>query len=385
MNFEFHTTTKIVFGTGSFSHLDDFLEGLGDRVFIVTGSSGRYSKELKEILFGKDFDCYFFPIAQEPTIEIVRKGVHFARKFQCNFVIGLGGGSVIDTAKAIAVLLTNEGDILDYLEVVGRGKKISRASLPCIAIPTTSGTGSEVTINSVIGVPEQKVKVSLRSQYLAPHLAIVDSELACSMTPEVTAFTGMDTLTQLIEPYTSKMFNPLIDPLCMEGIHRVARALLRAYHHGNDLTAREDMAFASLIGGLALANAKLGAVHGFAGPIGGIYYAPHGAICARLLPFVMEKNIYALSARGDDLGILDRYKVIDQILTHKEYAKALDGITWVKELIEGLNIPSLSKYGIREEDFPEIIEKASKASSMRGNPIELTKEEMGEILMEATY
>lgn len=209
-------------------------------------------------------------------------------------VIGLGGGSVLDAGKAIAALVTNLGNVFDYLEVIGKGQPLVNAPLPFIAIPTTAGTGTEVTRNAVLGSPAHGVKVSLRSPMMLPSLAIVDPELTYGLPPEITASSGLDALTQLIEPFVSVKANPMTDAICREGIRHAAKSLRTVYHNGADASAREGMSLASLFGGLALANAALGAVHGFAGPLGGMLNAPHGAICAKLLPLVMEVNIKVL-------------------------------------------------------------------------------------------
>ena len=190
--------------------------------------------------------------------------------------------------------------MLDYLEIVGRGKALANRSAPFIAIPTTAGTGAEVTRNAVLASPEHQIKVSLRSPHLLPRLAVIDPELTYDLPPALTASTGLDALTQLIEPYVCLRANPMTDGDCVEGIHRVARSLREAVFNGQNKSAREDMAMASLFGGLALANAGLGAVHGFAGPIGGVFPAPHGAICAALLPQVMAANLRALRQREPD-------------------------------------------------------------------------------------
>lgn len=194
--------------------------------------------------------------------------------------------------------MANGGDPLDYAEVIGHGRPLERRSLPLIAIPTTAGTGAEVTRNAVIGSPEHRVKVSLRSPLMLPEVAIVDPELTRDLPPALTASTGLDALTQLIEPLVSCRTNPLTDALCRSGIQRAARSLRRAVEHGEDLVAREDMSLASLFSGLALANAALGAVHGLTGPLGGMFEASHGALCASLLPAVMEANVRALRHRA---------------------------------------------------------------------------------------
>jgi alcohol dehydrogenase class IV len=301
----------------------------------------------------------------------------------CDLVIGIGGGSSIDTGKATAALLTNPGDPLDYLEVIGKGQPLQNPPLPYIAIPTTAGTGSEVTRNAVLGSPEQAFKVSLRSALMLPRLAIVDPELTYSLPPLPTATTGLDALTQLIEPYTSVKANPMTDPLCRDGMALVARSLRRAYLDGKDKAARRDMSLASLFGGLALANAGLGAAHGFAAPFGGMFPAPHGAICARLLPFVMETNILALRQRDPDSPVLKRYDEVARILTGYPNAKAMEGVSWVKDLCAAMNIPSLSTYGMTPRDIPEMVKKGKSASSMKANPLVLTDDELTNILENA--
>ena len=305
------------------------------------------------------------------------------RQTRSNLVIGIGGGSVMDTGKAIAAMLTNSGELEDYLEVVGRGKPLTLPPVPYIAIPTTAGTGAEVTRNAVLKVPEHGVKVSIRSPLMLPRLALVDPALTHSMPPSVTASTGLDALTQLMEVYVSNKANPLTDGICREGLKRAGRSLRKAYDDGGDQAAREDMALASLFSGLALANAKLGAVHGFAGPLGGMISAPHGVICARLLPYVMQANVQALQSRAVGLPALARHDEIARLLTGKVTARAVDGLAWVQELCETLKVPPLAEFGLKEQDFPTVVAKAKKSSSMKGNPIILTDGELMEILKEA--
>jgi alcohol dehydrogenase class IV len=290
---------------------------------------------------------------------------------------------VIDTGKAVAALLTNSGDPLDYLEVIGRGQPLTQASAPYIAIPTTAGTGAEVTHNAVLASPEHRVKVSLRSPLMLPDVALVDPELSCCLPPDVTAYTGLDALTQVIEPFVSGKANPITDALCREGITRAARSLRRAFENGEDHPAREDMALASLFGGLALANAALGAVHGFAGPFGGMFDAPHGAICAALLPHVMAINVQALQARQPDGEALRRYDEVARLLTGNSAATARDGVAWIATLCAALRVPALASYGLARADFDDLITKAAAASSMKGNPVALTPNEMRTILERA--
>lgn len=384
MRFEFATATRIIFGVGTLRQIGAVATEMGRQALVVTGQTARVPL-LSESLTAQKIGYSTFSVSGEPTIETIKEGTRLAQAEQCDFVIGLGGGSVLDAGKAIAALLTapRGGDLFDYLEVIGRGQPLTRPSAPYIAIPTTAGTGAEVTRNSVLASPEHRVKVSLRSPYMLPRLALVDPELTYSLPPEITASTGLDALTQLIEPYVSPRSNPITDALCCEGMRRVGRSLRRAYETGSDVEAREDMALASLSGGLALANAGLGAVHGFAGPIGGMFPAPHGAVCASLLPHVMRINLRAVRERQPASEVLQRYAVVAQLLTGDEAAPAEAGLAWIEELCQALHVPSLAAHGITAGDFPALIEKAAVASSMQANPIKLTPEEMQEILSRA--
>jgi alcohol dehydrogenase class IV len=380
MNFEFATATQIIFGPGTLKQVGPLAAEMGRKALVVTSSASR-AKPLLDDLSAHRIEVVTFTVTGEPTVEVVQQGTQQARAEKCDLVIGFGGGSALDTGKAIAILLTNPGDPLDYLEVIGLGKQLTQPAVPCIAIPTTAGAGAEVTRNAVLGSPEHRVKVSLRSPFMLPRLALVDPELTYSLPPAVTASTGLDALTQSLEPYVSNKANPLTDGIGREGMRRAARSLRRAYEQGDDVTAREDMALASLCGGLALANAKLGAVHGFASVLGGMFPAPHGVICAALLPHVMDINVQALRERQPDSEALRRYDEVAQILTGNPKATANDSVAWVQELGQALQIPGLASYGLTLDDFPTVIEKSLVASSTQGNPIKLTPEEMGEILM----
>lgn len=381
--FEFATAARILFGAGTLRQIGPIAGEMGHRALVITGRTTRRASPLLNELDTRRIDSLTFSVAGEPTTAIVREAVERAKKAGCDLVIGIGGGSVLDAGKAVAALLANGGDPEDYLEVIGKGRRLTRPSKPCIAIPTTAGTGSEVTRNAVLTSPEHRLKVSMRSSLMLPSLALVDPELAYDLPPETTANTGLDALAQLIEPLTSNRANPITDAFCREGIIRVARSLARAYEHGDDAAAREDMALASLFGGLALANAGLGIVHGIAGPIGGRFSAPHGAICARLLPYATEVNIVALEKRLPKSEALRRYIEIARALTGREDSKAGDGVAWLKELCKSLRVPSLGSYGISPRDFPELIEDVARASSTKGNPIQLTREEMEQVLARA--
>jgi alcohol dehydrogenase class IV len=257
---------------------------------------------------------------------------------------------------------------------------LSEPSAPFIAIPTTAGTGSEVTRNAVLASPEHRQKISLRGPSMLPSVAIVDPELTWSLPPAITASTGLDALTQLIEPYVCCRPNPMTDAFCVEGMRRAARSLRIAFEDGRQAAAREDMAVASLFGGLALANAGLGAVHGFAGAIGGMISAPHGAICAALLPHVMAANLRALRRREPRHDALRRYEEIGRLLTGRAAASADDGVEWMRQLVSEMRMPPLGSYGLAPADLAEVMEKASKAGSMKANPIVLTTDEQRQVL-----
>jgi len=379
------------------------------RAFVVTGRTVERVRSHLEQLKKQAIEYVTFNVPGEPTTTVAKAGVELARRAKSDLVVSIGGGSVLDTGKVIAAMLTNSGELEDYLEGVGAGKPLSQSCVPHIAIPTTAGTGAEVTCNAVLGVPEHQVKVSMRSPLMLPRLAVVDPVLTYSMPPSVTASTGLDALTQLMEAYVSNKANPLTDGICREGLKRAGRSLRRAYdgsrpswlgqaetgkagsQNGSNCGAREDMALASLFGGLALANAKLGAVHGFAGALGGMTSAPHGVICGRLLPYVMEANVQALQRRdssgrsaspehGAGSPALARYDEVAQILSGKAAARAAEGVAWVQSLCAEFEIPSLVEFGLKEKDFPTVVAKAQRSSSMKGNPIKLTDNELVGIL-----
>ena len=379
MRFEFATPTHIIFGPGTIRDVAPLAGGMGKRAFVVTGQSLERAELLLKELNKQNVEYATFSVTGEPTTTIAKTGVEKARRAKSDFVIGIGGGSALDTGKVIAAMLTNTGELEDYLEVVGHGNPLIQSPVPYIAIPTTAGTGAEVTRNAVLGVPEHQVKVSLRSPFLPPRVAVVDPVLTHSMPLSITASTGLDALTQLMEAYVSNKANPLTDGICREGLKRAGCSLRRAYENGNDSDAREDMAIASLFSGLALANAKLGAVHGFAGPLGGMISAPHGTICARLLPYVMEANVQALQNRAPGSPALARYDEIAQLLTGNT-AKTVDGVKWVQNICFALKVPPLSEFGLKEPDFSTVVAKSQKSSSMKGNPIALTDDELMAIL-----
>jgi alcohol dehydrogenase class IV len=380
MRFEFATATRILFGSGEAREVAPAAKELGGRALLVIGCPPGSGARLSEALKLEGIACTSLAIQAEPSVAWVRQGVDVARREHCDLVIAVGGGSAIDAGKAIAALLANVGELGDYLEIIGKGQPLRHPSVPFIAVPTTSGTGSEVTRNAVLASTEHRVKVSLRSPLMLARLAVVDPELTLELPPALTASTGLDALTQLIEPYVSIRANPFTDGFCLEGLRRVTGSLRQAYHCGRDIAAREHMSLASLLGGLALANAGLGVVHGIAAPLGGMFVAPHGAVCAALLPHGMAINIRAARARAPEGKTLRRYETVARLLTGKPDAVPEDGVEWVRHLCRELQIPPLSSYGIQEQDVPTLVEAASRASSTKANPITLTTNELREVI-----
>ncbi len=371
MRFEFATATRIIFGEGTAATLPELARTFGARPLVVTGASKARAASLVSALSAETFT-----VPGEPTVELIREGAQRILDAASDVVISMGGGSAIDAGKAIAAVATNGGEPLDFLEVVGRGRSLAAPPLPFIAVPTTAGTGSEVTRNAVLGSTEHGAKASLRSSLMLPRVALVDPELTYRLPPAATASTGLDAMTQLIEPYVSARANPLVDSICVEGLTRAAKALRRAYRDGADVEARRDMALASLFGGLALANSGLGVVHGFASPLGGSWRAPHGALCAALLPHGMAVNVAALRARAPQHPALERYTAIARLFTCRNAASAEEGIDWVRAVCAELNVLPLRAWGITQADLPGVVEKAAHASSMQANPLPLTSEEL---------
>lgn len=378
--FEFATAQRIVFGAGTVAELPALVAGLGRRVFFVGGADPRRQAGLLAALAAAVDVVEVFAVPGEPTVALVEEGARLARAGGSTVVVAVGGGSAIDAGKAIAALAANPGEALDYLEIVGCAQSLAVAPLPFVAVPTTAGTGAEVTRNAVLAVPGARLKVSLRSAAMLPRVALVDPQLALGLPAAVTAATGMDALTQLVEAYLSCRANPMTDALCRDGIGRVGRALPRAVAEPEDLAARSDLALGALYSGMALANAGLGAVHGFAAPLGGVFAAPHGAVCAALLAPVLRTNLAALRARAPGHPALARMGEIACWLTGDASAQADDAARFCTALSRSLAIPSLGAWGVRQSDVSAIVEKAAAASSMKGNPLPLTPAELAAAL-----
>jgi alcohol dehydrogenase class IV len=380
VSFEFATAGRIMVGPGRAQELPGVLAGLGSRVLAVTGADPARHNAL---LASLDRAAAVFPVAAEPTVELVRAAVAVARAQGADVIAAVGGGSVIDTGKAVAMLLGNGGDPLDYLEVVGSGQAITRPAVPCVAVPTTAGTGAEVTANAVLAVPSHRVKASLRSPLMIPRVALVDALLTVSCPPPVTAASGLDALTQCLEPFVSVQATPLTDGLAREGLRRAGTGLRAAYADGEDLAARADMAMCSLLGGISLANAKLGAVHGLAGVIGGTADVPHGLACAALLAPVIEANLRAARSSPSGADVLDRYTEAGGLLTRQSDASVEDGLSWIRETLTLLQVPGLAAFGLGPQQADDIAAKALVSSSMKGNPVPLSHADLKAIVLEA--
>jgi alcohol dehydrogenase class IV len=381
VRFEFASASRILFGPGTLCELGPLARSLGRRALVVTGRAPERAGAARERLAAASVEAVTFAVAGEPTIEDVRRGSALARQAELDLVVACGGGSALDAGKAIAALVANPDDPLEYLEVVGRGRTLDRASLPFVAIPTTAGTGSEVTRNAVLASPEHRTKASLRSPLLLARAALVDPDLLQGLPPQVVAGSGLDAFTQLVEPYVSLRANALVDGLCREGLARSARSLLRAFEGERSQAVHIDLALASLFGGLALANAGLGAVHGIAGPVGGMFDAPHGATCAALLAAVVRANTRALESREPRSPALARYREIAGIVTGRAEAGIADLVRWVETRVAALQVPGLSRWGVSAPDVPALVAKARAASSMKGNPIALDDQELAEVVL----
>ncbi len=389
--FDFFCVGRIVFGRQAVNRIGELSAAFGRRALVVTNAGqpgdGGAVDRLATLLTAAGVSGTCCQQRGEPTAGDVEQSLQIAKSANCDLVIGLGGGSAIDAAKAVAGLMTNPGSPLDYMEVVGKGRPLTQPAAPWIAVPTTAGTGAEATRNAVIGCPEKKFKASLRSEHLLARVALIDPELAVGAPPEVTAASGLDALCQLIESYTSNRAGPLTDALALQGVSLAATALPRVCADGSDLDARESMALAALLSGITLANAGLGAVHGFAAPLGANFPIPHGAVCAALLPHVVEANIAALAAESGQHPYLERYAELGRRLNGNptlSRAEALEACRrFLFDLVYQLLIPPLRDFGLQPAHVPDLVALARKASSMRYNPVVLPDETLTQILTAA--
>ncbi len=386
VRFDLAVPGDVRFGSGRIGGLPAIVAGLGvTRAMVVTGRTPARADAVRAGLSAAGVDSAVLPVAGEPSLDTVRDGIAAVRDARCDGVVGFGGGSALDVAKAVALLAVTGADPLDHLEVIGQGRPVERAGLPCVAVPTTAGTGSEVTRNAVLA--GEGVKASLRTPLMLPRVALVDPDLLSGLGPATVAASGSDALAQLIEPFLSARANPVTDALARDGLRRSARSLRAAYQRGLEGVQaeglREDLALASLLGGLCLANAGLGVVHGIAGVLGGRLGAPHGAVCAALLAPAVAVNLRALSERAPHHPALARMPELGALLTGEPDATGADALDWLARLRGALGIPGLARYGTTDADVPEVVAASRRASSTKANPIELTDRELAEIITRA--
>ncbi len=380
VRFDLAIPADIRFGAGRMAEVPKALAGLGaTNVFVVTGRSTERADPLRAGLSELGIESTVFGVGGEPSIEICRAAVHRLLETGGDAVAGFGGGSALDVAKAVAVLATSGADPLEHLEVIGSGRPFTTPGLPCVAVPTTAGTGSEVTRNSVLS--GNGVKASLRSPLMLPAVAVIDPDLLAGVPANTIAASGMDALAQVIEPLLSRRANPFTDALARDGIRRSARSLRRAYVEGMIAgEVRQDLAVTSLFGGLCLANAGLGAVHGLAAALGARLSAPHGAVCAATLAAAVAVNRRALREREPAGPALARIEELGPLLTGNPAAGADAAIEWLAELTCDLQVPGLRTYGLGDAEIDEVVAAAQSASSMRANPLDLTDGEVAEIV-----
>jgi alcohol dehydrogenase class IV len=382
MKYEFSTVQRIIFGSGSIRQLPDIVKEFGTRALVICGRTPSRWAAVFRLLSEAGLELVEYHLRHEPTVRDIDDCSKVLKENPVDVVIGLGGGSCIDAAKAVSVMFYADGSVFDYLEVVGKGKKVTK-KIPCIAVPTTAGTGAEVTKNSVILVPESRIKASLRNILLLPEVALVDPELCLGLPFEITASTGLDAFTQLIEAFVSLKSNAFTDMICKEGLTYASRYLVKSCEQPLDMTARTGMSHAALLSGLALANAGLGAIHGLAAPLGGLLHAGHGAICAALLPGVTKANIEQLHTKPDGYMYLEKYREICRIVTGDDGTDLGILIKWLSSLVERLQIHGLKMFGLEEEKIPEIVMRALNSSSIKGNPVPLSQEQLEKIVLDA--
>ena len=389
--FEFTTTPLVVFGAGALDRLGEHAARLGRRACLVTGRSSLErsgaAARAEASLAGHGVSATRITVAGEPDTLTVDEGCRAAAAAGCDHVIGIGGGSALDAAKAIACLLGNGGEALDYLEVVGRGRTLERPPAPWIAVPTTAGTGSEATKNAVLAEPVSRVKASIRHASLLPRMALLDPTLTRTLPPEIVASSGLDALVQLVEPYVSRRAHAMVDPLALEGIRRASRALPRAFTTPADDEARAEMLLAAHWSGIALAHRGLGAAHAFAGPLGGAFPIPHGWACAATIPFVMETNVAASARDAAGAETIHRYADVARAMGCEDRGEALAtaraGIEAMARLCRDLGAPRLSAFGVTEAAFPDLVERARRTSSFQANPVALANDALIGILERA--
>ncbi|MCK6261896.1 iron-containing alcohol dehydrogenase [Vibrio sp. ZSDE26] len=369
--FQFMTSTRIIFGEGALQSSLSILNQYGYSVLLVTGKDQSRSEPIISYLKTQKMRYQHVSISGEPNITMIEETAIVGRKFKPDMVVSIGGGSVIDMGKALAAIIPNQGDVYDYVEVVGRNVPIKTTPIPFIAIPTTASTGSEVTRNAVLRSGQDQVKVSLRSPDMLADVAIVDPTLTYGMDVYTSGRGAMDVFTHLMEAYVCGDPNPLTDMVCEEGLRKLSGSIVAACRH-DDYSARADLSFAAMLGGMATNNAKLGAAHGLASALGGKLNAPHSVIAGQLAPHVMRENIAVANEFGRK-DVLERYSRIAQLVTGRTNAHVEDGALWVQMMLDKLELPKLSEFGVCSTSFEKVAEDALMSVAIKGNPLPLTK------------
>lgn len=376
--FSFSTATKIVFGRGSSKNAVDEIRRLGHNVLLVTGANQSRANWLRDQLKVADGNFSELAIQAEPNVQTIEQGAEKARTLNSNVVVSLGGGSAIDAGKAIAALATSDKCLMDHLEVVGLGKPLVKPPLPFVAIPTTAGTGAEVTKNAVIDVPDKQRKVSLRDEKMFANLAIIDPALTDNTPKAVTLSCGLDALTQVIEPYLCSRHNPFTDALALSAIETGLNALVELMDNENS-AARDRICWTSLCGGIALANSGLGAVHGLAGPLGGMSNVAHGKICGALLPSSLKLHS-SLLADGE---YQERMALIENVLASTFETEILEAIDALSNWADRNGQRGLNSLGITDSQRIRAATEAQASSSMKSNPVQLSVEQLGQLMEDA--
>ncbi len=361
---------RIIFGRGSLNRLPEQASRFGRKILLVTGrkamrKAGVLDKTMQQLSSSGLNTVLFDDVEHDPSLQTVNRGIEKARKEKVSMVISVGGGSAIDAGKAIACLAPKEGNVEEYHE----GKEIKEPGLPFIAVPTTAGTGAEITNNAVLTNTTKKIKKSIRSPHMIAKVALIDPELTIFCPPSLTAHAGMDALTQAIESFITKNPNPVSDTLALRAIEILFFNLPLAVKNGQDIEVREKVALGSLLSAMAFSNSGLGAVHGLAHPLGAHYDIPHGLACAVLLPWVMELNLEV------------RKEKIEKIAEKIKVKNAKNVPQAIRELLDKVGIPpTLKEWKIKEKDIPTLIQESRESGSMKKNPRYLTDEELQQIL-----
>jgi len=383
-SFNFSRLPLIYFGAGKIGLLPGFVKKYGDSVLIVSGKSSFLKSEKAERLFDElkksGISFQITTVEGEPSPDIVDSVVRRYSTERIDAVISIGGGSAIDAGKAVSAMMYKKESVQDYLEGVG-SKDHPGSKLPFIVIPTTSGTGSEATKNAVISkVGPEGFKKSLRHDNLVPDIAIVDPEMTLTCPSDVTAASGMDCFTQLTEAFLSDKSCEYTDAFALEGLKAIGNSLLKAVHDGRDIAARSGMSFAALTSGICLANAGLGAVHGFASSIGGLYNIPHGVVCGTLMSATNRITVQRLRTAGESDIALGKYAQLGRIFLVKENKDDnyfIDGfLDFLDQLTDEFAFPGLRKAGVPEEDLPRI----ARLTENKNNPVKLSPDDLLEIL-----